>query len=317
MSEECYVGLDVSSRYIDGASWPDKVTWQVDATSSGIEQLVERIAELAPKIVVLEASGGYEALAAGTLAAAGLPIAVVNPRQVRDFARATGQLAKNDRIDALILARFAEAVKPEVRPLRSEAASELQSLLARRSQVLSMIVAERNRLGRAAPRVQPGIKAHIAWLEHQRDDLDTDLQEAVKQSPVWREKDNLLRSIPGVGQGLSVTLISELPELGTLTPKRIAALAGLAPHARDSGVLRGKRKIWGGRRRVRTALYMPTVCAITHNPTIRAYHQRLIAAGKPEKVALVACMRKLLTICDALLRKGEPWNSELISQHSY
>jgi transposase len=256
---------------------------------------------------VLEASGGYEQEAAATLASAGLPVVVVNPRQVRDFAKATGQLAKTDRLDALVLARFAEAVKPEIRPLPDAATEELRLLLVRRSQVIGMIAAEKNRLKTAVPAVRKHIKAHIAWLEGQRDDLDAELRGRLKASPIWREKEQLLRGVAGIGPVASLTLLAALPELGTLSRKEIASLAGLAPIARDSGTLRGKRTIWGGRARVRQGLYMATVSATKHNPVIRAFYQRLIAAGKPPKVALTACMRKLLTILNAMLRTNAPW----------
>jgi transposase len=304
---ETFIGLDIAKDHIDVGIWPDPEHWQVPNQAEGIAQLVDTLAAHAPTCIVLEASGGYEQEAAATLASAGLPVVVVNPRQVRDFAKATGQLAKTDRLDALVLARFAEAVKPEIRPLPDAATEELRLLLVRRSQVIGMIAAEKNRLKTAVPAVRKHIKAHIAWLEGQRDDLDAELRGRLKASPIWREKEQLLRGVAGIGPVASLTLLAALPELGTLSRKEIASLAGLAPIARDSGTLRGKRTIWGGRARVRQGLYMATVSATKHNPVIRAFYQRLIAAGKPPKVALTACMRKLLTILNAMLRTNAPW----------
>jgi transposase len=242
------------------------------------------------------------------LASAGLPVVVINPRQVRDFAKATGQLAKTDRLDALLLARFADAVQPEIRPLPDATAEELRTVLVRRTQVVGMIAAEKNRLKTAGPAVRAHIKAHIAWLEGQRDDLDTELRERLQASPVWREKEQLLRSVKGIGPVASLTLLATLPELGHLSRKEIAALAGLAPIARDSGTFRGRRTIYGGRAKVRHGLYMATVSATKHNPVIRAFYERLLAKGKPKKAALTACMHKLLVICTALLRDGVTWD---------
>ena len=239
------------------------------------------------------------------LAADALPVVVVNPRQVRDFARATGKLAKTDALDAAVLAHFAEAVQPPVRPLRDAETQVLNSLAARRHQVMTMLV---NRLSSAATlAVRPRIEAHMAWLERELDDLDKSLRQTLRQSPVWREKDNLLRSVPGVGEQLSLTLLAYLPELGTLDRRQIAALVGVAPFNRDSGTLRGKRTVWGGRARVRAALYMGALVASRFNPVIRDFYQRLLAAGKPKKLALTACMRKLLIILNSMLKHGSPW----------
>ena len=303
-----YIGLDIAKDHIDIGIWPDKRSWQVPNHTEGIASLVEEMAALSPACVVLEASGSYEQEAAATLASAGLPVVVVNPRQVRDFAKATGQLAKTDRLDALILARFAEAVKPEIRPLPDAETEELRLLLVRRNQVVAMITAEKNRLKTAVPAVRKHIKEHIAWLAGQRDELDRDLRSRLKASSIWREKEQLLRSVTGIGPVASLTLLAVLPELGRLSHKEIASLAGLAPIARDSGTLRGKRTIGGGRARVRQGLYMATVSATKHNPVIRAFYQRLVTAGKPPKVALTACMRKLLTILNAMLRTHTPWD---------
>ena len=248
-----------------------------------------------------------------SLTAAALPVVVVNPRQVRDFARATGRLAKTDALDAQVLAHFAQAVRPPVRPLRDADTQELLSLTTRRNQVMTMLVGEKNRLGPSIPAVRPRIQAHIAWLEQELADLDKGLRQTLRQSPVWREKDNLLRSVPGVGEQLSVTLLAHLPELGALDRKRIAALVGVAPINRDSGKMRGKRSIWGGRARVRAVLYMAALVGSRYNPVLRDLYQRLLTAGKPKKVALTACMRKLLTILNAMVKSGQPWRSPVIT----
>ena len=245
---------------------------------------------------------------AAALTAASLPVAVVNPRQVRDFAKATGRLAKTDALDAQVLAHFAEAVRPEVRPLPDSETQELHSLTTRRNQVVAMLVAEKNRLGRANRAVRPRIQSHIQWLEQELSGLDDDLQKTLRRSPVWREKDDLLRSVPGVGQQLSLTLLSHLPELGTLDRKEIAALVGVAPMNRDSGTMRGRRTVSGGRARVRAVLYMGALVASRHNPGIRSFYQRLLASGKAKKLAITACMRKLLTILNAMAKSGQHWN---------
>lgn len=314
--ETLFIGLDVAKDHLDVAVYPTEQNWQVPNTAEGIAGLTAALDALAPACIVLEPSGGYEQEAAATLATAGLPLAVVNARQVRDFAKATGQLAKTDRLDARILARFAEAIRPAIRPLPDADAEELRSLLVRRTQVVSMTTAEKNRLKTANRAVRPHIKAHIAWLEEQREALDSELGQRLKESPVWREKEQLLRSIKGIGPVASFTLLAALPELGRLTHKEIAALSGLAPLARDSGTLRGKRTIWGGRARVRQGLYMAAVCAAQHNPIIRAFYERLISRGKPKKVALTACMHKLLILCNAVLRTGTPWDPDYVRAHA-
>ena len=233
---------------------------------------------------------------------------VVNPRQVRDFAKATGRLAKTDSLDAAVLAHFAEAVRPPRRALRDAETQDLNSLVARIQQVMAMLVAEKNRLSSAAMAVRPRIETHIAWLKHELDDLDQGLRQTIRQSPVWREKDDLLRSIPGIGDQISLTLLAYLPELGTLNRRQIAALVGVAPFNRDSGTLRGKRTVWGGRARVRTALYMGAMVASRFNPVIRDFYQRLLSDGKPKKLALTASMRKLLIILNSMLKHGTSWN---------
>ena len=258
-------------------------------------------------MVVMEASDGLQLPLVAALAVEELPVVVVNPRQVRDFAKATGKLAKTDTLDAAVLAHFGEAVKPAVRPLRDAETQALSSLAARRHQVVSMLVSERNRLNVAATAVRPRIEAHIEWLQGELEDLDKDLRQTIRQSPVWREKDDLLRTVPGVGPQVSLTLLAYLPELGTLNRKQIAALVGVAPFNRDSGSLRGRRTVWGGRARVRAALYMGALVATRCNPVIGAFYQRLLVAGKPKKLALTACMRKLLVILNSMLKHRSAW----------
>lgn len=303
-----FVGIDVAKAELVIAVRPSGDRWPVANDEAGIQTLLKRLRQHDPALVVLEATGGYERAVVAALAAARLPLVVANPRQVRDFARATGQLAKTDRIDADTLALFAERVRPEPRALPDEAAQALDALLTRRRQVLEMLIAERNRLEHALPAVRRGITQHIRWLERQLHDVDRDLDDSIQGSPIWRAKENLLRSAPGVGPVLSRTLIGELPELGTLPRKQIAALVGVAPLARDSGTLKGKRLVWGGRAPVRAALYMAALVGTRCNPVIRTFYCRLLAAGKPKKVALTACMRKLLTILNAMMRTNTMWH---------
>ena len=305
--EARFVGIDVSKAQVDVAVRPTGKRWTLPYDQTGIEGLIPQIVYLEPALVLLEATGGLELPLVAALAAAALPVVVVNPRQVRDFAKATGTLAKTDTLDAGVLAHFADAVRPEVRPLKDAETQVLNSLTARRRQVMTMLVSEKNRLGTALGAVSPRIEAHIAWLEQELSDLDKGLRQTLRRSPVWREKDDLLRTVPGVGEQLSLTLLANLPELGTLNRRQIAALVGVAPYNRDSGTLRGKRAVWGGRSRVRAVLYMGALVASRHNPAIRDFYQRLLAAGKPKKVALVASMRKLLVILNAMLKHGSPW----------
>ena len=302
-----FVGIDVSKAQLDVAVRPTGKRWTLPYDQTGIEGLIPQIVDLEPALVLLEATGGLELPLVAALAAAALPVVVVNPRQVRDFARATGTLAKTDTLDAGVLAHFADAVRPEVRPLKDAETQVLNSLTARRHQVMTMLVSENNRLGTAIGAVSPRIEAHIAWLEQELSDLDKGLRQTLRRSPVWREKDDLLRTVPGVGEQISLTLLANLPELGTLNRRQIAALVGVAPYNRDSGTLRGKRAVWGGRSRVRAVLYMGALVASRHNPAIRDFYQRLLAAGKPKKVALVASMRKLLVILNGMLKHGSPW----------
>ncbi len=309
-----YVGIDVAKAELVVAARPTGETWTTANDGTGIRTLLDRLRALDPALVVLEATGGYELAAVAALAAAGLPVVVVNPRQVRDFGRATGELAKTDRLDARLLALFAERIRPDVRPLADEALEALDALLTRRRQLLEMLLAERNRqgqvFGRGTKAVKQSLKAHIAYLERELRMTDTELGRAVRESPVWREKEELYRSVPGVGRIVALALLAELPELGQLNRKQIAKLAGVAPLARDSGTLRGKRMIHGGRASLRASLYMAALVASRRNPVIREFYQRLLAAGKPKKLALTACMRKLLTILNAMARTNLPWNIE-------
>jgi transposase len=308
-----FIGIDVAKAQLEFAGRPSGATGTVPNAVDGIDALVAQLRALAPALIVLEATGGYEAAVAAALATAGLPVVVANPRQVRDFARATGQLAKTDAIDAQVLALFAERGRPTPRPLPDEAAQALEALLTRRRQLIAMLIAERNRLLIARPAVRRDLQQHIRFLERRLREADDDLHSAVKASPVWRVKDDLLQSVPGVGRVVSLTLLAELPELGRISHKEIAALVGVAPLNRDSGTLRGKRLVYGGRAPVRAALYMAALVASKSNPVIRAFYQRLRAAAKPAKpakVALTAGMRKLLTILNAIARDGAPWQPE-------
>ena len=317
--EARFVGIDVSKAQLDVAVRPTGKRWTLPYDQTGIEGLIPQIVDLEPALVLLEATGGLELPLVAALAAAALPVVVVNPRQVRDFAKATGTLAKTGTLDAGVLAHFADAVRPEVRPLKDAETQVLNSLTARRRQVMTMLVSEKNRLGTAIGAVSPRIEAHIAWLEQELSDLDKGLRQTLRRSPVWREKDDLLRTVPGVGEQISLTLLANLPELGALNRRQIAALVGVAPYNRDSGALRGKRAVWGGRSRVRAVLYMGALVASRHNPAIRDFYQRLLAAGKPKKVALVASMRKLLVILNGMLKHGSPWcdMTQPVAAHSY
>lgn len=304
-----YAGIDVAQGWLDIAIHGLGQPWRVTADEEGIEGLMGALREQGVHLVVLEATGGYEAPITAALGLAGIPVAVVNPRQVRDFARSLGQLAKTDRLDAQVLAHFGAATQPEPRPLPDAQTQELQALVARRRQVLQMHAAELQRRQRALPVVGQGIDRVLAVLEQELRDLDGDLHDRLRQSPLWREQEDLLRGVPGVGPALTVNLLAGLPELGTLTSKQVAALVGVAPLNRDSGRWRGKRVVWGGRANVRAALYMPTVVAVRWNPVLRDFYQRLLEAGKPKKVALVACMRKLLVILNAMLKHRTPWQT--------
>ena len=307
-----FVGIDVAKATLDVHIRPGNESFSVANDEAGIKQLAADLKRMRPALIVLEATGGFEAHATAALGISDLPVVVINPRQVRDFARATGELAKTDRIDAAVLSLFAERLRPEVRPLPDEAARDFDAQLARRRQVIEMLTAEKQRLATARAAVAKQIKAHIKYLERLLSDIDGALEETIAKSPLWRAKEDLLRSAKGVGPVLSRTLLAELPELGQLNRKQIAKLVGVAPLARDSGNMRGKRQIWGGRRHVRHVLYMGTLSAIRSNPQIRAYYHRLTAQGKPHRVAIVACMRKMLVTLNAILRSGEPWSPSYV-----
>ncbi len=309
MTQELFVGIDVSKLRLDVALGRGGELLGVDNHPRGISALVARLVELGPELVVLEASGGLETAVVGELGAAALPVVVVNPRQVRDFARASGQLAKTDALDARILALFAERMRPEPRRLPDAQELELKALVARRRQLVEMLTAERNRLGSAPNALRKELAAHIRWLEARLKERDRDLDRMLRNSPLWREREDLLRAVPGVGPVLCATLLANLPELGRLTRREIAALVGVAPINRDSGTMRGRRTVWGGRAQVRAALYMATLSAVRHQPALRAFYLRLRSAGKAPKVALTAAMRKLLVILNAMLKHRTPWRT--------
>ena len=310
-----FVGIDVSKARLDIALRPSGARESIPNEEASILALVERLRAIQLTLIVLEATGGVERPVVHALAGAELPVIVVNPRQVRDFAKATGQLAKTDSIDADILARFAEAVRPALRPLPDRATEELRALVARRRQLTEMIVAERNRLSGAARPLRKRIKAHIRWLEAELEGVDSELDRSIRQSPIWHEQEDLLKSVPGIGPVVSRTLLAELPELGRLNRKQIAALVGVAPLNWDSGTLRGRRAIWGGRACVRAALYMAALVASRRNPAIREFYRRLRAAGKAPKVALTACMRKLLAILNAMIKHRVRWSPVMAKTH--
>ncbi len=306
------IGIDVCKDRLDVAIHPDGEVWSEANSEDGAARLAEHLSRLEPQLVVLEATGGLETMLIGVLAASHLPVALVNPRRVRLFAQASGILAKTDRIDAAVIARFAEAMKVHPSSLPDAEALELGGLLARRRQLMDMLIAEKNRLSAAPTGVRADIQIHIDFLERALADSDKKLRDRVQKSSIWRERDRLLRTTPGVGPVVSSTLMAELPELGTLGRQEIASLAGVAPFNRDSGRHRGRRAIWGGRAQVRKVLYMAALVACRHNPTIKAFYDRLINAGKPAKVALVACMRKLLTIMNAMLKHQQPWQPSMM-----
>lgn len=304
----CFVGIDVAKDHLDVAVRPTGAARRFGADE--LDGLVAFVQEARPALVVMEATGGLEAAVAAALAAAELPVAIVNPRQARDFAKALGKLAKTDAIDAAVLAHFGEAVRPEPRPLPDAQTRELEALVMRRRQLLEMLIAERCRLSACrSSSMRKSLEQHIEWLRKQVKDIDKDITKSVRSSPMWREKDDLLQSVPGVGPVVSSMVLASLPELGTLNRKQIAALVGVAPLNRDSGKMQGKRSVWGGRAPMRAALYMATLVATKRNDTIRAFYQRLLIAGKAKKVALVACMRKLLTMLNAMMRTGSRWRS--------
>lgn len=308
--EQIFVGIDVAKDRLDIHVRPSGESFTVARDGEGLVALVDRLRQIAPALVVLEATGGFEITVAAAVGSAGLPLAVVNPRQIRDFARATGKLAKTDALDAAAIAHFAQAVHPEPRPLPDAQAQELGELVARRRQVIEMMVAERNR-GRQlqSKRLKKRIERHLEALQKELTEIENDLDESIRGTPIWRESENLLKSVPGVGNATARTLLADLPELGTLGRKQIAALVGVAPFNRDSGTWRGQRTVWGGRAGVRATLYMAALVASRRNPVIAAFYRHLRSAGKPAKVALTACMRKLLIILNAILRDKRPWQN--------
>lgn len=308
MTPRTYGGIDVAKAHLDVAVQPTGATAQFPHDDGGLTALVAWVRPLAPALVVLEATGGYEADVAAALALAGLPVALVNPRQVRDFAKALGRLAKTDALDATVLALFAARVQPTPRPLPDAAQQALTAVVTRRRQLVEMLTAERNRLPRAQGRIRHSLQAHIHWLEQQLKDTNDDLRTGIRNSPLWRATEPLLRSVPGIGPTTAAVLIADLPELGRLSRRQLAALVGVAPLNRDSGQRRGPRTTWGGRATVRGPLYMATLVATRYNPVLRTFYQRLRRAGKPARVALVAAMRKLLTILNAIIRTQRPWD---------
>lgn len=306
---ECvHVGIDISKDWLDMGVLPEGISRRYSYTEEGLDELEEYLKGVAPERVILEATGGLEISVASRLAGAGLPVVVINPRQARDFAKAIGRLAKTDKIDALVLARFGESVKPEIRPLKEEEVQVFSAMNARRRQLSGMISMEKSRLGKASLKVRKGIEEHIAWLQESLREIDRDMDDQIKGSPVWKEKADLLQSFKGIGPVISRALLSDLPELGEVGPKQIAALVGVAPLNCDSGKRRGKMMIWGGRGHLRALLYMAAVNAIRFNPVIKSFYERLIGAGKRRKQALVACMRKILVILNAMLRTRSSWD---------
>ena len=306
--EGVYVGMDVSKVWLDMAVHGEENSWRFENDASGIADLIERLQKMAVALVVLEATGGYEILVVADMVRAGLPVVVTNPRRVRAFARSTGRLAKTDKLDAKLLAHFAFALRPAARPLPSEEEERLTGLLTRRRQVVDMLTMEKNRLHTVRAEMRQKIEAHVKWLKKDLADLDEEIEQFIQGLPVWKEKDALLQSVPGVGRITSGTLLSMLPELGTLNRQEIAALVGVAPVNKDSGRKQSKRRVYGGRATVRSVLYMATLSAKKFNPVIKTFYDRLIKKGKEKKVALTACMRKLIVILNAMMRSGKPWS---------
>ena len=310
---ETFVGIDISKATLDVAIWQSDQYRKFSNDAKGIQELMAWLSELAPILIVLEATGGYERLIVAELVLAGLPVAVVNPKRVRDFARSTGLLAKTDKLDAHVLAHFAAAVRPAVRPLHSEEEERLAALVSRRRQLIEMLTMEKNRLSNAHATMRTHLQTHINWLMDEQKILEAEIDQFIQGTPLWKEKDELLRSVPGVGNVTSITILAELPELGTINRQEIAALVGVAPVNKDSGIKSGKRRVFGGRASVRSVLYMAALSATRFNRTIKAFYDRLIKAGKPFKVAITACMRKLLTILNAIIRHNQPWKEPLIT----
>jgi transposase len=307
---EIFVGIDISKAWLDIAVHEREGTFRAGNEDEGIANLVKRMKELGPTLIVLEPTGGFEILVVAELTQAGLPVVVVNAKRVRDFARATGRLAKTDKLDAKVLAHFGAALRPAVRDLRSVEEEELTALLTRRRQVLDMLTVEKNRLVTVRAKMRTDIEAHIQWLSTSLKDLNQEIEEFVEEIPVWKEKDAILQSVPGVGPVTSATMLGMLPELGKLNRQQIAALVGVAPVNKDSGRKQGKRRVYGGRADVRSVLYMAALAAKKFNPVIRNFYERLIKQGKEKKVALTACMRKLLVILNVMMHTNQPWRSQ-------
>jgi transposase len=305
--QDVFAGIDVSKDNLEVCLWPQEERIGFAQTEDGWNLMGEFIHSFSPRLVVLEATGGLERGAVAALAGKGLPVVVVNPRQVRHFAISKGILAKTDKIDAQVIAQFAESIRPEIRPLKDAEAQELDSLVTRRRQITQMLAAEKNRLHSGPTWTRKDIRLHIEWMEKRLEKIEKDMDRMIQKSPLWRAKEEILRSMKGVGPVLCRTLLSDLPELGTLNRQKIAVLVGVAPLNRDSGKFRGRRTIWGGRAEIRSVLYMATVAAIRSNPAIRDFHNRLVKAGKAPKVAITACMRKMLTILNAMTKNHTPW----------
>ena len=306
-NEPVSVGVDVAKKTLDVAASNSSEVRRFENDEEGISTAVGYIASLKPDSIIIEATGGLEMALVATLQSACLPVVIINPRQVRDFARATGILAKTDTIDAKILALFGTQVRPQIRPLPDKESREMSCLLTRRCQLIEMLTSERNRFLQSSGDIRQGVQDHINWLEQALSKVNNDLEDRIKGSPSWRDKDDLLKTVPGIGNVVSSTILVELPELGRLNRRKIAALAGVAPFNRDSGNMHGKRAVWGGRARLRAVLYMAALVASRHNSVIATFYQRLIASGKAKKTALVACMRKLLTILNAMIRTKTAW----------
>lgn len=309
-SELVVVGIDVSKEYLDVLLLPSESQKRITNDESGCAELSAWLADEMPSRIVLESTGGLENLAVGHLSAASLPVVVVNPRQVRDFAKACGMLAKTDTLDARIIAKFAQAIKPEIRPLKDEMSQTLAALVARRRQLVDMLAAEKNRQSSAPRATRKSIQLHVSWLEKQISSVDIDISTYIQSSPVWKAKEEILTSVKGIGDVTASTLLAALPELGTISRQKIAALVGVCPYNRDSGKFRGKRSIWGGRAGIRSVLYMAALSATRFNPVIKAFYEKLKKAGKPHKVALTACMRKLLTIINSMIKNNQKWDCE-------
>jgi len=304
---EVFVGIDVSKNRLDIAIWGRKEYWQIKNEDRGFIELIGKMREIQPTLIVLEATGGLELPLVAEITLAGLPIAVVNPKRIRDFARSAGQLAKTDKLDARIIAHFAQAVRPEIRHLRSEEEEHLTALLTRRMQIIEMLTAEKNRVYSIRRQMKERLEVHIQWLNAEVKELDKEVAAFIKQSPIWKEKEKVLRSVPGVGPVTGATLLASLPEIGTLNRQKIAALVGVAPVNKDSGKKHGKRRVFGGRAVVRRTLYMAALSATKCNPKIKPFYERLVCRGKEKKVALTACMRKLLVILNAMVKNNTYW----------